>query len=68
MVSSTERQLETLNPPLIVVIWASNLFLERERERRLTLLQEAEGMHKKKKKTGMFEDGGMDVIEPLGDS
>lgn len=33
MVSSTERQLETLNPPLIVVIWASNLFLEREREK-----------------------------------
>lgn len=54
MVSSTRRHFETLNPPLIVVIWASNLFL-----------LEAEEIDKKK--TRMFEDGGVDVNEPLGD-
>lgn len=57
-------QLETLNPPLIVVIWASNLFLERDKA---DIITGSRG-DAQKKKTGMFEDGSVDVIEPLGDS
>lgn len=63
MVSSTGRQLETVNPPLIVVIWASNLFLERDKADTIT---GSRGDAKREKKIGMFEDGSVDVIEPLG--
>lgn len=59
---STWRPFETLNPPLIVVIWTSNVFLERNKA---GIIREEEEMHIKKR-IGMFEDVSVDVIAPLG--